>query len=251
MTSSSGNFSSIHSFEIISILAFGFLISSSLFCYQKWRHRKYDVITINYIISLDFLSFRKLGLTCEKTSRESKYRRINWHCVWLANQKTLFTPTLIHPPDWESRKIFSKITLKPLMHTKTHKKRTIFLNRETIPYFIFFWNRETDIWGSWVWFFLLRRKFVIVEVVYMIHTEMSRLLWLIKYDSSEKWVICRTSPRTDPFGYMLFCSFGMNLLCTKRNEACDSSVFKDLDTGSPDSSTDVLSQMMSPRLAIS
>ena len=137
LTSSSGNFSSIHSFEIISILAFGFLIFSSLFCYQKWRHRKYDVITINYIISLDFLSFRKLGLTCEKTSRESKYRRINWHCVWLANQKTLFTPTLIHPPDWESRKIFSKITLKPLMHTKTHKKRTIFLNRETIPYFIF------------------------------------------------------------------------------------------------------------------
>ena len=107
LTSSSGNFSSVHSFEIISILAFGFLIFSSLFCYQKWRHRKYDVITINYIISLDFLSFRKLGLTCEKTSRESKYRRINWHCVWLANQKTLFTPTLIHPPDWESRKISS------------------------------------------------------------------------------------------------------------------------------------------------
>ena len=121
---------------------------------------------------------------------------------------------------------FSKITLKPLMHTKTHKKRTIFLNRETIPYFIFFWNRETDILRELGLVFLLRRKFVIVEVVYMIHTEMSRLLWLIKYDSSEKWVICRTSPRTDPFGYMLFCSFGMNLLCTKRNEACDSSVFR-------------------------
>lgn len=63
------------------------------------------------------------------------------------------------------------------MHTKTHKnKRTIFLNRETIPYFIFSEIERQIFEGVGFGFFLLRRKFVIVEVVYMIHTEMSRLL---------------------------------------------------------------------------
>ena len=61
------------------------------------------------------------------------------------------------------------------MHTKTHKKRTIFLNRETIPYFIFS-EIERQIFEGVGFGFFLRRKFVIVEVVYMIHTEMSRLL---------------------------------------------------------------------------
>ena len=199
LTSSSGNFSSIHSFEIISILAFGFLIFSSLFWYQKWRHRKYDVITINYIISMDFLLFRKLGLTCEKTSRESKYRRINWHCVWLANQRTLSTPTLIHPPD--SR----KISLKSHWNQFSHKCTTKYTNKNARfwnnPLFYLFFLKSRDRYLRE----LGLRKFVIVEVVYMIHTELSRLLWLIKYDSLEEWVICRTSPRS--IWLCCFCSF--------------------------------------------
>ena len=151
-------------------------------------------------------------MTCEKTSRESKYRRINWHCVWLANQKTLFTPTLIHPPDWELRKVLLKSLWNHWMHAKTHEKtHDFFLNRETIPYFIFFLKSRDRYLRE-----LGLRKFVIVEVVYMIHTELSRLgLWLIKYDSLKKWVICRTSPRS--IWLCCFVLFGMNFYFV-RNE---------------------------------
>lgn len=44
------------------------------------------------------------------------------------------------------------------MHTKTHKKRTNFLNRETIPYFIFFSEIERQIFEGVGFGFFVEEK---------------------------------------------------------------------------------------------
>ena len=61
------------------------------------------------------------------------------------------------------------------MHTKTHENARILRIGKQSP-ILFFSEIERQIFEGVGFGFFLRRKFVIVEVVYMIHTEMSRLL---------------------------------------------------------------------------